>query len=133
MKRSALILGLLLLMAVDTIVQIGFKFAGDAALPVTLDLPWLQRVMEQPWVYVVIAGYGGSFAIYMTLIRHAAVGPVFAASHLEIVAVTLFSVHFLGDRLNLLQAIGCCCIVTGVLVLAATEAEAGGEQASPSG
>ena len=51
----------------------------------------------------------------------APIGPAFAASHLEIVSVTLFSVAFLGDRLSALQALGCCAIVSGVIVLAATE------------
>ncbi len=44
MKRSVMILGFLLLMAIDTFVQIGFKMAGNNTLPMTLDWPWLQRV-----------------------------------------------------------------------------------------
>jgi drug/metabolite transporter (DMT)-like permease len=123
MKRTTLIIGFLLLVTVDTFVQIGFKFAGDGAAPVTLDLPWLSRVLNQPWVYGVIAGYGAAFAIYMTIIKHAPIGPAFAASHLEIVTVTMFSVLVLGDRLSLLQAAGCCAILGGVMILAVTESE----------
>ena len=37
MRRGALLLGLLLLTAVETFVQIGFKFAGRAAEPLALD------------------------------------------------------------------------------------------------
>jgi uncharacterized membrane protein len=59
----------------------------------------------------------------MTMLKHAPLGPVFAASHLEIVSVTLFSIAYMGDRLTLLQVIGCCAIVAGVLVLAVTEGE----------
>ncbi len=121
MKRSTMMLGFLLLIAVDTFVQIGFKFAGENTLPVTLDLPWLERVVREPWLLGVVAGYGAAFLIYMTLIKRAPIGPAFAASHLEIVSVTLFSVAFLGDRLSALQALGCCAIVSGVIVLAATE------------
>ena len=68
------------------------------------------------------SGYGISFVIYMSMIKRLHIGPVFAAAHLEVVTVTLFSVYGLGDRLSPLQALGCCCIVAGVLVLAATEA-----------
>src|SRR5262245_53595815 len=119
--RAKIIVGFLLLVAVDTFTQIGFKLAGNNTLPVTLDLPWLQRVVREPWVLAVIAGYGAAFVIYMTLIKHAPIGPAFAASHMEIVTVTLFSVYFFGDSISLLQAVGCCAVVAGVLVLAATE------------
>jgi len=69
----------------------------------------------------VLLGYGAAFLVYMTLIKHAPIGPAFAASHMEIVTVTLFSVLAFGDTLTLWQAVGCCAIVTGVVVLAATE------------
>jgi drug/metabolite transporter (DMT)-like permease len=121
MTRSRLLLGFLLLIAVDTFVQIGFKLAGNNTLPVTLDLPWLQRVAYEPWVVGVLLGYGSAFLVYMTLIKHAPIGPAFAASHMEIVTVTLFSVFVFGDTITLWQGLGCCAIVCGVLVLAATE------------
>jgi drug/metabolite transporter (DMT)-like permease len=121
MKRSTILLGFLLLIVIDTFVQIGFKLAGNNTLPVTLDLPWLERVIREPWLVGVLAGYGAAFLIYMTLIKHAPIGPAFAASHLEIVTVTLFSVLVFGDTLTLWQALGCCAIVSGVVVLAATE------------
>ena len=121
MKRSTMLLGFLLLVAIDTFVQIGFKLAGNNTLPVTLDLPWLGRVAQEPWVIGVLLGYGTAFLTYMTLIKHAPIGPAFAASHMEIVTVTLFSVLVFGDTLTLWQAVGCCAIVTGVFVLAATE------------
>jgi multidrug transporter EmrE-like cation transporter len=120
-KRSSMLLGFLLLIVIDTGVQIGFKLAGNNTLPVTLDLPWLERVTREPWLIVVLIGYGAAFLVYMTLIKHAPIGPAFAASHLEIVAVTLFSVLVFGDTLTLWQALGCCAIVSGVVVLAATE------------
>ncbi|HJU31084.1 MAG TPA: SMR family transporter [Hyphomicrobiaceae bacterium] len=121
MRRSTLLLGFLLLVAIDTFVQIGFKLAGNNTLPVTLDLPWLERVVREPWLIGVLLGYGAAFLVYMTLIKHAPIGPAFAASHMEIVTVTLFSVYVFGDTITLWQVVGCCAIVTGVLVLAATE------------
>jgi drug/metabolite transporter (DMT)-like permease len=121
MKRSTMLIGFLLLVAIDTFVQIGFKLAGNNTLPVTLDLPWLGRVGQEPWVVGVLLGYGAAFLVYMTLIKYAPIGPAFAASHMEIVTVTLFSVLVFGDTLTLWQAVGCCAIVTGVVVLAATE------------
>ena len=116
-----MLVGFLLLVAVDTFLQIAFKFAGENALPVTFDAAWLQRLLDDPWLLAVAAGGLAAFLIYMTLIRHAPIGPSFAASHLDIVTVTLFSVFFLGDTLTLLQVLGCCAIVSGVAVLAFTE------------
>jgi len=123
MTRWSLLLALVLLMAVETAAQIGFKFAGDSALPLTLDAPWIERLLNEPWLYVALACLTASFGVYMTMLKHAPLGPVFAASHLEIVSVTLFSIAYMGDRLTLLQIIGCCAIVAGVLVLAVTEGE----------
>jgi uncharacterized membrane protein len=123
MTRGSLLLGLMLLMAVETLAQIGFKFAGDGALPLTLDTAWLGRLLAEPWLHVALGCLAASFGVYMTMLRHAPVGPVFAASHLEIVSVTLFSMAFFGDRLSLPQAAGCCAIVAGVLVLAFTETD----------
>ena len=123
MKRSTLLVGFLLLIAVDTFVQIGFKLAGEAAAPTTLDLDWLQRATRTPWTYAVLAGYGTAFLLFMTIIKHAPIGPAFAASHMEIVTVTLISVLFFGESITWLQAIGCVLIVSGVVVLAATEAQ----------
>ena len=121
--RLKLLLGFALLIAVDTFVQIGFKFAGIRIGEPTLDLAWIEKVINEPWVLAVLVCYGAAFMIYMTIIKHAPIGPAFAASHLEIVTVTLFSWAYLGDVITLVQAIGCCAIVCGVLVLAATETE----------
>jgi drug/metabolite transporter (DMT)-like permease len=121
MNKSTMVLGFLLLIAVDTFVQIAFKFAGENALPLTLDMPWLARVIREPWLLAAAAGAAAAFLTYMTLIKSAAIGPAFAASHLDIVTVTLFSVAFLGSALTPLQVLGCCAIVAGVLVLAFTE------------
>jgi drug/metabolite transporter (DMT)-like permease len=123
MMRARILLGFGLLIVVDTFVQIAFKLAGDNTLPITLDLPWILRVVGEPWVLGVLAGYSAAFVLYMTLIRHAPIGPAFAAAHSEIVTVTLFSTWYFGDSISLVQAIGCCAIVGGVMVLATTETE----------
>jgi drug/metabolite transporter (DMT)-like permease len=121
MNKPSLLLGFVLLVAIDSFVQIALKFTSEHALPITFDLAWLQRIVMEPWLLAVVLGAGSAFLTYMTLIRYAAIGPAFAASHLDIVAVTLFSVYVLGDTLTPLQIAGCSCIVLGVLVLACTE------------
>lgn len=119
--KLKILFGFLLLIAIDTFVQIGFKFAGNNIGEPAADLIWLQKVINEPWVLGVVAGYGAAFVTYMTIIKHAPIGPAFAASHMEIVTVTLFSWLYFGDTITLVQALGCCAIVGGVLILAATE------------
>ena len=62
MKRSMILLGFLLLIVIDTFVQIGFKLAGNNTLPVTLDLPWLERVVREPWLLGVLGGIWSGFS-----------------------------------------------------------------------
>ena len=117
MKRFFLI-GFLVLMAFDTLCQMSFKFAAIGMGPASLELGWLQQAFVQKWLYCAGLGYLGSFVTYMTLLKHAPVGPAFAASHLEIVSVTILSVFLLGESLSLVQAAGAVLIVSGILVLA---------------
>ncbi|NII55421.1 EamA family transporter [Luteibacter sp. SG786] len=122
MKRFYVI-GFLLLMAFDTLAQLSFKLAGSHALPVTADAAWVARVFAQRWVYGAVAGYIGAFFTWMTLLRHAPIGPAFAASHLEVVSVTLLSAWLLHEPLTLPRILGAATIVAGILCLAAAERE----------
>ena len=120
MKRG-IILGFIALLALDTLAQIGFKLSALHAGEARFDAAWFLATISQPWAIAVVIGYLGAFGVYMTLIKHAPIGPAFAASHLEIVVVILVSLLFLGESLGLVQALGCLAIIAGVVVLAATE------------
>ena len=113
--------GFLVLMVFDTLSQLCFKLAALHAAPFAADGPWLLRVAREPWVYGAIAGYLGAFVTYMSLLKHAPVGPAFAASHLNVVSVLLVSAWLLHERLSLPQLVGAALIVLGILVLARTE------------
>ena len=125
MKRFYL-LGFLVLMAFDTLAQVSFKYASLHAGVLTLDLAWLARVFGHVWIYGAFVGYIGAFFTWMTLLKYAPVGPAFAASHLEIISVTLLSVWLFDDALTLPKLAGGLLILAGVLCLARGE-----EQASP--
>ena len=120
MNRSIL-LGFAVLLALDTLAQIGFKLTALHAGEAAFTGAWLWATVSQPWAIAVVVGYLGAFGVYMTLIKHAPIGPAFAASHLEIVIVILVSILFLGESLSLAQAAGCAAIIGGVIILAATE------------
>ncbi|MTD26238.1 EamA family transporter [Erwinia sp. J316] len=117
MKRFYL-LGFIALMLFDTLAQVSFKYTAIHASPLTLDAAWLGRIFTHPWVYIAFAGYMGAFYTWMTLLRHAPVGPAFAASHLDVVSVTLVSIWLFNDELTLVKIIGGILILLGILCLA---------------
>lgn len=118
-------------MVFDTIAQIGFKLAANVTSPAALNFGWIIRVLSEQWIYMSVFGYAGAFVTWMTLLKHAPIGPAFAASHLEIVSVLLISVLFLGESLNVAQVVGSLLILGGIFVLAVEEddeAKKSGEQ-----
>ena len=120
MRRFYLI-GFLLLMGFDTLAQVSFKYAGTHALPVSASLAWLLRVFGQPWIYGALIGYVGAFFTWMSLLKHAPIGPAFAASHLELVSVMLLSVWLFGEQLTLARGLGALLIIAGIVCLAFAE------------
>jgi drug/metabolite transporter (DMT)-like permease len=120
MKRFY-VFGFLLLMAFDTLSQISFKYAGDSALPVQASIGWLLRVFSQPWVYGAVFGYVGAFFTWMALLKHAPIGPAFAASHLEVVSVMLLSIWLFDEHLTLARVLGAIAIVAGIFCLGLAE------------
>lgn len=121
--KSFYVIGFLVLMCFDTLTQISIKYASIIALPMDFDLPWLVRVMGSVWIYTALAGYMGSFITWMTLLRHAPVGPSFAASHLEIISVTILSIWLFNESMTLYKGIGGLLILLGVLCLAQNKSQ----------
>lgn len=122
-KKSAkfYIIGFLLLMSLDTFAQISFKNASAVVEPFLINVDFFVRILSNIWVYGAIAGYIGSFIIWMTLLKYAPVGASFAASHLEIVSVTIVSYYLFNESLNNYKIIGGVLILLGVLCLAKDE------------
>lgn len=123
MKRFYII-GFGVLLVFDTLTQICFKIAGAHALPVQPNLAWLLRLFGEPWVYGAVVGYIGAFFTWMTLLKHAPIGPAFAASHLEVVSVLLLSALIFAEHISLSQGLGAILIVAGIACLARSEGNA---------
>ena len=115
------IIGFIILMSFDTLAQISFKFASIHAMPLTYDMAWLIRILSHYWIYGAIIGYIGAFFTWMTLLKHAPVGPAFAASHLELISVTLLSIWLFNEPLTFAKVLGATLILIGVLFLAKDE------------
>ena len=132
MKRFYLI-GFLVLMAFDTLAQISFKQAGNAALPLEFSGAWLLRVFGEPWIYGAFIGYIGAFFSWMTLLRHAPIGPAFAASHLEILSVMALSYWLFHEPIGWSQIVGSLFIVAGIVCLAFSETQEAAATDDPAG
>ena len=122
MKRGWFyLIGFAVLMGFDTLAQVSFKYAGTHALPVSADVAWLLRVFGAPWIYGAVIGYVGAFFTWMSLLKHAPIGPAFAASHLEVVSVMLLSVWLFGEHLTAPRVLGALAIVAGIVCLGFAE------------
>jgi len=119
--RRFYLLGFGALMLFDTWTQVSFKLASGQTGEFAMTLMWLKAAALSPWIYGAVAGYLGAFVTWMTLLRHAPVGPAFAASHLEVVAVLIVSVLFFGEHLAAMQIVGGMCIVLGIVFLSFSE------------
>lgn len=128
MRRFYLI-GFLALMGFDTLAQISFKYAGTQALPVAASLAWVLRIFSDPWIYGALLGYVGAFFTWMALLKHAPIGPAFAASHLEVVSVMLLSIWLFNEPLTLPRAAGALLIIAGIVCLGMAESHAAAETA----
>lgn len=120
MKRFYLI-GFALLLAFDTLNLICFKIAGTHALPVEMSAAWIARVFSHPWIYGAVVGYIGAFVTWMSLLKHAPIGPAFAASHLEVISVMLLSWWMFSEPVTPTQIAGAMAIVAGIVCLAIAE------------
>jgi drug/metabolite transporter (DMT)-like permease len=124
MKRHhfyAIGFGVLLLF--DTLTQVSFKLASSHAGAFVMAPEWVLGISHSPWVYIAVAGYIGAFIVWMTLLKHAPIGPAFAASHLEVIAVLVISVVYFGEPFTNMQLLGALCIALGIVCLSVSEAK----------
>ena len=125
MTRRALLVGFVLLVAFNSGAQLALKSASTGALPLQFGAAWLSRLLHQRALYVAILGFVSGFLVWMALLRHAPIGPAFAASNLDIVTVLLASAWFLGEHVGGWQVVGAVLIVAGVGCLAVAASRSG--------
>jgi drug/metabolite transporter (DMT)-like permease len=116
-KRGVLVLGFLLLLMFDTLGQVGFKMIALHTAPVEISPRFALLLMAEPWTLAVIIAYLGAFLTYMSLMRNLAIGPLFAATHLDIVTIAFIGVMVFHETLAPVQLLGCLAILLGLAVL----------------
>ena len=118
-------IGFAALIVFDTVTQVFFKLATQHTGPFEANTGWLFGIINNGWIFGAMLGYVLAFFTWMTLLKHAPVGPAFAASHLEVVTVLAVSVAYFGEHLSLLQVLGAICIVSGIICLSLSESKHG--------
>jgi drug/metabolite transporter (DMT)-like permease len=111
-------IGFAILLFFDTLTQFGFKLAANGALPAAMSIEWIGRLLMQQWLYVAVVSYVGAFITYMTVLKHAPIGPAFAATNMQIVTVLIVSALFLKEHMTLWQVGGSLLILGGIICLA---------------
>lgn len=113
------------LVVFDSWTQVAFKLASRQTGEFIPQVHWLKAAALSPWILGAVAGYVGAFITWMTLLKHAPVGPAFAASHLEVVVVLIISVFLFGEHLTSGQIAGAASIVAGIILLSLSESKYG--------
>lgn len=118
-------IGFSVLVVFDSWTQVAFKLASRQTGEFLFEMHWLKAAALSPWILGAVGGYIGAFVTWMTLLKHAPVGPAFAASHLEVAVVLIVSVMLFGERLTPGQIAGALCIVGGIVLLSLSESKHG--------
>lgn len=118
MSRRFVLIGFLLLIVFDTAAQLALKSASTGALPLQASAAWVSRLLHERALYVAVLGFVSAFLVWMALLRHAPIGPAFAASNLDIVTVLLASHWIFDEHIGWWQTLGAGLIVAGVGCLA---------------
>lgn len=122
-KRYFYVIGFAVLIAFDTLTQVSIKLASAQAGEFMMNSEWLLAVTRSFWLYAAVLGYLGAFGAWMTLLKHAPVGPAFAASHLGLIPVLVISVIYFGEQLTTMQVLGALSIMLGIAFLSMSEAK----------
>lgn len=121
-RRRFFVVGFGLLAVLDTTAHVAFKLAANATGAWVFEAAWVLRALQQPWLYLAIGCYVATFFVWMSLLRHAPVGPAFAASHLEVVGVLAVGPLLFGETITGVQALGAALVLGGIGLLALGEA-----------
>ena len=117
------IVGFGALMLFDTLTQVSLKLVTTHTGEFAMTPEWFRHIADSAWILGAILGYLGAFGTWMTLLKHAPIGPAFAAAHLEVIPVLAISAAVFGEQLTRAQLAGAACIILGVVCLSLSKAQ----------
>lgn len=118
--RAAL-LAWLLFIAIETLTQVVFKFAGE-----TLDeshglLQMLRQAVTTPIVLLGLALYFAGFLVWMTILKDVDMGRAFPMTATIYLATLATAVLVFHEALNPTRMVGVAVIIAGVVLMASDE------------
>ena len=121
----------LLLLVFETISQVSLKKAGLSVGAFDFSPDDFRRAITTPWLWSAIGCYIGAFLSWITILRKSTLSSAFATSAIVFVAVMVSSWVIFGEKVGVLQILGSCVILIGILMLGADEAATDAPQAVP--
>ncbi|MBS0193754.1 MAG: EamA family transporter [Proteobacteria bacterium] len=116
-SRSALVAAWVVLVGIEVVTQLAFKFAGHATGDFDFSGAAFARAASAPWLWVAVGGYCAGFLAWMLILRHMRLSRAYPASAIVFVAVMVASLLVLGESIATVQWIGATIIVAGILLL----------------
>ncbi|MFO1149050.1 MAG: EamA family transporter [Alsobacter sp.] len=105
------------LVASETLAQVALKVAADRLGDHEQAGAWLAAALRQPWVWIGVLGYLGSFAAWMTILDRLPLSRSFPLTAIVYVAVAGASVFVFGEAITPLRSFGVALIMAGVIVI----------------
>lgn len=111
-----------MLLMFETICQVSLKKAGLSVGEFDFTPDDFRRALTTPWLWSAIGCYVGAFLSWITILRKSTLSSAFATSAIVFVAVMVSSWVIFGEKVGVLQIVGSCVILIGILMLGADEA-----------
>jgi drug/metabolite transporter (DMT)-like permease len=121
----------LMLLVFETICQVSLKKAGLAVGEFGFTPDDFHRAITTPWLWSAIGCYVGAFLSWITILRKSTLSAAFATSAIVFVAVMVSSWVIFAEKVGVLQIVGSCVILIGILMLGADEAATDAPQSVP--
>jgi drug/metabolite transporter (DMT)-like permease len=116
-RRSAQFLLFLSLIGLVTATQLAFKAGSEDVGDGELSLAWLGTSLIQPSVWLAIALYILTFAVWLLILQRTDLSRAFPLTSLTYVSVPLLAWLIFGETVSLSRAAGIAMIVAGVALL----------------
>lgn len=112
-----------MLLALDVVIQVTMKLAGDQLGPIPFGLEWAAAALSSPMLWIALVGYMATFVLWLAILHSSPLSAAFPTTALVYVFVPLAGWSYLGEDFSLRQAAGIALIIAGVLLQqdAATE------------
>jgi drug/metabolite transporter (DMT)-like permease len=117
---SAVFIGLVLAIVLDTVVQISWKMALSGIPENASALTTTLRTFSGPFFYVAMAAFAAQFFNWMRVLARADLSFAQPITALSYVSVLTLSSHSLHERISLVKILGIMMILLGIFLITRT-------------